>query len=51
MAKREEQLGFGGVGTTGVVVSGSEATAGGEVEVVVVGAGAEARQGEPLLPL
>ena len=48
MAEREEQLGSSDVGTTGVAVPGSEVAAGGEAEAIVMGAGAEARRGEPL---
>ena len=51
MAKREEPLGSENDGATGVAMSGIEAAAGGEVEAIVVGVGAEARQREPLLPL
>ena len=51
MAKREGLLGLGGASTIGVVVPGDEVVARGEAKVVVMGVGAEARRGEPLLPL
>ena len=51
MAKREELLGYGEPGTTGVVVPWSKATAGGVAKAVVGGADAEVRLGKPLLPL
>ena len=43
MVEREELLGFGGASTARVAVSEGEATAGGEAEVLVMGAGAEAK--------
>ena len=48
MAEREEQLGSSDVGTAGVGVPGSEVAAGGKAEAIVMGAGVEARRGEPL---
>lgn len=51
MAEREELLGFGGANTTRVAMLEGEVAARGEAEVVAVGASAEARRGEPLLPL
>ena len=51
MAEREEQLGSSDVGTARVGVPGSEVAAGGEAKAIAMGAGAEARRGEPLLPL
>ena len=43
MAEREELLGPSGVGTTGVAMPSGEAMAGGEAEVVAVGASAKSR--------
>ena len=49
--EREELLGSSGANTTRVAMLEGEVAAGGEAEVVAVGASAEARRGEPLLPL
>ena len=51
MAEGEEPLGSGDVGTVGVAMPGSEATAGGASEAVAGDDDVEVRLGEPLLPL
>ena len=51
MVEREKPLGSNDASTTGVAMSGSEATTGGEVEAIAVGAVAKARRRKPLLPL
>ena len=51
MAEGEESLGSGDVGTVGVAMPGSEATAGGASEAVAGDDDVEVRLGEPLLPL